>query len=247
MLIPILLNAHPGTKYGIPFPVLARSSFGTSGANIPAILRAIVACGWFGIQCFIGGEALRGFVETLWPSFASIGGGEKIFDLAIPSMITLLIFWTINWVFVLKGIHAVRVFANWSAPIILLLALWLLVWVVSRAGGLGTMLDRPSSFATNADFWRVFVPSLTGMIGFWATLSLNIPDFTRFGRSQKQQMLGQAIGLPTTMVLFSAMAIVITSSSETVLKGTDPTTLWDPIVVLVTSPAQPRHLALTGR
>ena len=232
VLVPILLNAHPGTKYGIPFPVLARSSFGTTGANIPAILRAIVACGWFGIQCFIGGEAVRVFLETLWPAFANIGGGEKIFDLAIPSLITLLIFWAMNLVVVLKGVQAVRVFENWSAPIIMLLALWLLVWVVARAGGLGPMLDRPSSFATHAEFWRVFVPSLTGMVGFWATLSLNIPDFTRYGRGQKQQMLGQAIGLPTTMVLFSAMAIVITSASETVLKGTDPTTLWDPIVVL---------------
>ncbi len=244
VLIPILLNAHPGTKYGIPFPVLARSSFGTRGANVPAMLRAIVACGWFGIQCFIGGEAVRIFLEALWPLFASIGGGESIMGLAIPSMITFLFFWAINIVIVLKGINAVRVFENWSAPLIMIMGLWLMLWIVSRAGGLGPLFDRPSTFATNADFWKVFVPSLTGMVGFWATLSLNIPDFTRFGRGQKQQMLGQTIGLPTTMVLFSAMAVIITSASETVLKGSDPKTLWDPVVVLghITSASAPAGL-----
>jgi NCS1 family nucleobase:cation symporter-1 len=106
------------------------------------------------------------------------------------------------------------------------------------------MFHRPSSFATNADFWKVFVPSLTGMIGFWATLSLNIPDFTRFGRGQREQMLGQSIGLPTTMIAFSAMAVVITSAAETILKGSDPKTLWDPVVVLsqITSSKAPAGL-----
>ena len=244
VLIPILLNAHPGTKYGIPFPVLARSSFGTVGANVPALLRAIVACGWFGIQCFIGGEAMRTFIVALWPTFADIGGDANFYGLSVPSAITFLFFWAINILIVLKGINAVRVFENWSAPLIMIMGLWLLVWLVNRAGGLGPMLDRPSAFKTNAEFWVVFVPSLTGMVGFWATLSLNIPDFTRFGRGQKQQMLGQALGLPTTMVLFSAMAIIITSASETVLKETDPSTLWDPVVVLghITSATPPTGL-----
>ena len=244
VLIPILLNAHPGTKYGIPFPVLARSSFGTVGANVPALLRAIVACGWFGIQCFIGGEAMRTFIVALWPTFADIGGDANFYGLSVPSAITFLFFWAINIVIVLKGINAVRVFENWSAPLIMIMGLWLLVWLVNRAGGLGPMLDRPSTFKTNAEFWVVFVPSLTGMVGFWATLSLNIPDFTRFGRGQRQQMLGQTLGLPTTMVLFSAMAIIITSASETVLKGTDPSTLWDPVVVLghITSATPPTGL-----
>jgi NCS1 family nucleobase:cation symporter-1 len=138
----------------------------------------------------------------------------------------------------------VRVFENWSAPLIMVMGGWLLVWVVMRAGGLGVMFDRPSTFATAADFWKVFVPSLTGMIGFWATLSLNIPDFTRFGRGQREQMLGQALGLPTTMVAFSAMALVITSASETILHGSDPKTLWDPVVLLsqITSRTPPPGL-----
>ena len=244
VLVPILLNAHPGTKYGIPFPVLARSSFGTVGANVPAILRAVVACGWFGIQTYIGGEAVRTFLVAVWPAFDQVGGGAMIMGLGVPSAITFGIFWLINIVIILFGMNAVRVFENWSAPLILLMGVWLLVWVVWRAGGLGPMIDRPSSFATHADFWKVFVPSLTGMIGFWATLSLNIPDFTRFGRGQREQMLGQSIGLPTTMIAFSAMAVVITSAAETILKGSDPKTLWDPVVVLsqITSSKAPAGL-----
>jgi NCS1 family nucleobase:cation symporter-1 len=244
VLIPILLNAHPGTKYGIPFPVLARSSFGTVGANVPALLRAVVACGWFGIQTYIGGEAVRTFLVAAWPAFDQVGGGAMILGLGIPSAITFMIFWSINILIVLVGMNAVRVFENWSAPLILLMGAWLLIWMVSRAGGLGPMFDRPSSFATNADFWKVFVPSLTGMIGFWATLSLNIPDFTRFGRGQREQMLGQVLGLPTTMIAFSMMAVIITSAAETILKGSDPKTLWDPVVVLaqITSSKAPAGL-----
>ena len=241
VLIPILLNAHPGTKYGIPFPVLARSSFGTTGANVPAVLRAIVACGWFGIQTYIGGEAMRTFLVAAWPSFASLGGDATLLGLTMPSLITFMIFWVINIAIILYGMNAVRVFENWSAPIIMAMALWLLVWIVMRAGGVGSLLDRPSAFADTAAFWKVFVPSLTGMIGFWATLSLNIPDFTRFGKGQREQMLGQTLGLPTTMVAFSAMAVVITSAAELLLKGVDPKTLWDPVVVLsqITSSTPP--------
>jgi NCS1 family nucleobase:cation symporter-1 len=189
VLIPILLNAHPGTKYGVPFPVLARSSFGTIGANVPALLRAIVACGWFGIQTFIGGEAVRIFLTAIWPAFNDIGGGASILGLGVPSAITFGIFWLVNIGIIVFGMNAVRVFENWSAPLILLMGVWLMVWVIMRAGGLGPMFDRPSTFATSAEFWKVFVPSLTGMIGFWATLSLNIPDFTRFGRGQREHRL----------------------------------------------------------
>ena len=244
ILVPILLNAHPGTKYGIPFPVLARSSFGTVGANVPAMLRAMVACGWFGIQCYIGGEAVRTFVVAVWPAFDAIGGTASIMGLGVPSAITFGIFWLLNIAIILFGMDAVRVLENWSAPIVLVLAGWLLWWIVARAGGLGPMFDRPSGFATNADFWKVFVPSLTGMIGFWATLSLNIPDFTRYGRGQREQAWGQALGLPATMFGFSAMAVVITSAAESVLGGTDPKALWDPVFVLsqITSASAPAGL-----
>jgi nucleobase:cation symporter-1, NCS1 family len=241
VLVPILLNAHPGTKYGIPFPVLARSSFGTTGANIPAVLRAIVACGWFGIQTFIGGEAVKTFIEALWPSYAQLGGGGDVLGLTLPSAITFLVFWALNIYIIYRGMNAVRVFENWAAPIVLVMAALLLAWAVSAAGGLGPMLSQPSSFASFGDFWGAFVPSLTGMIGFWATLSLNIPDFTRFGRGQREQMLGQTLGLPTTMIAFSAMGVLITSASQAILHGADISKLWDPVFLLaqLTSPLPP--------
>ncbi len=232
VLCPILLNAHPGTKYGIPFPVLARASFGTVGANIPAILRAIVACGWFGIQAFIGGQAVRTFIEAIWPGFGSLGAGSTVLGLELPSALTFLLFWALNILIIYRGMNAVRVFENWAAPIVLVMAAVLLAWAVQRAHGLGPMLAQPSRFATLGEFWKVFIPSLTGMIGFWATLSLNIPDFTRFGRGQKEQMLGQTLGLPTTMLVFSAMGVIITSAAQVILRGADASKLWDPVFIL---------------
>jgi nucleobase:cation symporter-1, NCS1 family len=245
VLVPILLNAHPGTKYGVPFPVLARASFGTSGANIPAILRAIVACGWFGIQTFIGGEAVKTFLVAVWPSFGALGGDASIFGLSLSSALTFLLFWGLNIFIIYRGMNAVRVFENWAAPIVLVMAAILLIWAVGAAGGLGPMLHQPSKFATVGEFWKVFIPSLTGMIGFWATLSLNIPDFTRFGRGQREQMIGQTLGLPTTMIAFSAMGVIITSASQAILSGTPVQKLWDPVFILsqLTSGVAPEGLA----
>ena len=246
VLVPILLNAHPGTRYGIPFPVLVRASFGTLGANVPALLRAIVACGWFGIQTYIGGEAVKTFLVALWPAFGELGGGASLLGLSVPSALTFFVFWALNIFIIYRGMNAVRVFENWAAPLVLVMAMALLVWVVRRAGGLGPMLETPSRFSTLADFWPVFVPSLTGMVGFWATLSLNIPDFTRFGKGQREQIVGQALGLPTTMVAFSAIGVVITSACQSILRGVDPAKLWDPVFVLsqlTSGVALPGHTA----
>ncbi len=239
VLMPILLNAHPGTKYGIPFPVFARASFGTTGANLAAVLRAVVACGWFGIQTFIGGEAAKTLLEALWPSYGHIAEGVTLMGLSIPSAITFLLFWGLNIFIIYRGMNAVRVFENWAAPLVLVMAAVLLIWAVMKAGGLGPMLEQPSRFSTLGEFWKVFIPSLTGMIGFWATLSLNIPDFTRYGRGQKEQMLGQTLGLPTTMIAFSAMGVIITSATQAILHGVDVGKLWDPLFLLgqLTSPA----------
>lgn len=240
VLVPILLNGHPGTKYGVSFPVLARSSFGTQGANIPAVLRAIVACGWFGINVYIGGEAVKTFTAAIWPGFGSLGGDTSILGLSVSSAITFMVFWALNIAIILRGMNAVRVFENWAAPIVLVMALALLIWIVSKAG-LGPMLSQPSKFTSAGEFWKVFVPSLTGMVGFWATLSLNIPDFTRYGKGQKEQLIGQTLGLPTTMLAFSAMAVIITSASQALLSGADPSKLWNPEFVLaqITSSTPP--------
>ncbi len=245
VLGPILLNAHPGTKYGIPFPVLARASFGTTGANVPAILRALVACGWFGINTLIGGDAIHTFISTFAPDFSTLGGGTMVAGLELSRLITFLIFWSLNIFIIFRGMNAVRVFENWAAPIVLILAGLLLYWVVKTAGGMGPLLDKPSKFKDLAEFWPVFIPKLTAMVGFWATLSLNIPDFTRYGRGQREQMLGQTLGLPTTMLAFSAMALVITSASAAILKGTPVEQLWNPEFLLgqMTSPHAPAGLS----
>ena len=224
VLVPILLNSHPGTKYGIPFPVFARAAYGTSGSNLPALMRALVACGWFGIQAWIGGEALQTFFVVLVPGWANLLG-PGFGGHTTTEWLSFLVFWGINIGIIYRGMNLLRVVENWSAPYVLVVTAILLVWAVKAAHGFGPLLAQPGKFATLSEFLPVFVPSLTAMIGFWATLSLNMPDFTRFGRSQREQVIGQAVALPTTMFAFAAMGVLITSASS-LLYG-EP--IWDPV------------------
>jgi len=224
VLVPILLNSHPGTRYGIPFPVYARASYGTAGSNLPALMRAIVACGWFGIQAWIGGEALQTFFAALIPGWKLLLGAGVAGHTG-TEWLSFLIFWGINIGIIYRGMNLLRVVENWSAPYVLVVTALLLVWAVRAAHGFGPLLSQPGKFHTLAEFMPVFVPSLTGMIGFWATLSLNMPDFTRFGRSQREQAIGQTVALPTTMFAFAAMGVLITSAS-TILYGQP---IWDPV------------------
>lgn len=219
VLIPMLLNAHAGAKYGIPFPVLVRASFGPVGANLPAMLRAIVACGWFGIQTWIGGQAIAAMVVVLWPVAAHM-----------PSVtwVCFLGFWALNMVVVWRGVESIRFLQSFSAPLMLVLGVALLGFMIHKAGGFGPMLSTPSKFATTGSFLHFFFPSLTAMVGYWATLSLNIPDFTRYAKTQESQMVGQAIGLPVAMVLYSFIGIAVTSAS-TVVFG-EP--IWNPVTLL---------------
>ncbi|MBP2643233.1 MAG: pucI [Firmicutes bacterium] len=229
VLIPMILNAHPGTKYGIPFPAFARASFGTLGANIPALLRAGVACGWFGINAFIGGTAVNNFLIALFPTWKTLGGGITIAGLELPAMITFVAFLALNILLVYKGMNTIRKFENWAAPLVLVMTLVLLIWIVNEAQGFGPIFAEKGKLDTFEKFFPVFVPSLTGMIGFWATLSLNIPDFTRFGRGQREQIIGQAIGLPPTMTIFSIMGVVISSATIVVFGKA----IWDPVDLLL--------------
>jgi nucleobase:cation symporter-1, NCS1 family len=219
VLIPMLLNAHAGARYGIPFPVFARASFGVLGANVPAILRALVACGWFGIQTWIGGEAINAMLIALSPGWQHFAFGPAI---------CFSFFWLLNVLVILRGIETIRFLQGVSAPFLLLIGLALLLWAKGKAGGFGPMLSTPSKFHTFADFFRFFIPSLTGVVGFWATVSLNIPDFTRYARSQKDQMLGQALGLPATMTFYSFIGIAVTSATLIIFGEA----LWDPVAVL---------------
>ena len=219
VLIPMLLNSHPGARYGIPFPVLARASFGVLGANIAAVLRALVACGWFGIQTWIGGEAINTLITTLAPAWGQV---------AHSTAICFMAFWLVNLLVILKGIEYIRFLQGISAPILLAVGLLLLAWAYKSAGGFGPMLSAPSRFVTFSDFLKFLIPALNGTVGFWATVSLNIPDFTRFAKSQRQQIIGQALALPTTMTLYSLIGILVTSATV-VIYGT---AIWDPVQLL---------------
>ncbi len=230
VLAPMLLNAHAGTRYGIPFPVYCRPSFGVLGANIPALLRALVACGWFGIQAWIGGWAIYKILGIYFPSWEIspplLGG------ISAPQWGCFLFFWSINMLVIYRGIESIRILLDIKAPLLILLGLALLAWAHRAAGGFGPMLSQPSQFVAGGPkegaFWAVFFPSLTGMVGFWATLSLNIPDFTRFAKSQRDQMWGQTLGLPTTMALYSFIGVAVTSATVVVYGAP----IWDPVVLI---------------
>jgi NCS1 family nucleobase:cation symporter-1 len=219
VLIPMLLNAHAGTRYGIPFPVFIRASFGVRGANIPAILRALVACGWFGIQAWIGGQAMHSLLQIAWPAAARIPGS---------SWLCFFFFWGVNMLVIWRGIETIKFLQGIGAPLMLTVGVVLLFWITRKAGGFGPVLDRPSKFHSNGEFIRFFFPALTGMIGFWSTVTLNIPDFTRYAKSQRAQIVGQALGLPPAMTLYAFIGVAVTSASV-VLFG-EP--IWDPVVLL---------------
>jgi nucleobase:cation symporter-1, NCS1 family len=224
VLIPILLNSHPGTKYGIPFPVFARAAYGTIGSNLPALLRALVACGWFGIQAWIGGEALHTFFTSVfpgWPMLLGAGFGGH----TTTEWLSFLLFWSLNIYIIYRGMNMLRLVENWAAPFVLVMTAALLAWAIWRADGLGPLLSQPGKYTTFAEFFPVFIPSLTAMIGFWATLSLNMSDFTRFGRSQREQVVGQVVALPTTMFVFAAMGVLITSATAIIYGEV----IWHPI------------------
>jgi nucleobase:cation symporter-1, NCS1 family len=215
VLIPMLLNAHAGARYGIPFPVFARSSFGVLGANIPAVLRALVACGWFGIQTWIGGEAINTLLAALMPAWNH-------------PWLCFFLFWLLNLAVILRGIDTIRSLQGIAAPVLLVLGLAMLAWAYVKAGGFGPMLSTPSKFHTFGEFFAFFVPSLTGVVAFWATVALNIPDFTRYAKGQREQVLGQALGLPTTMTLYSFIGVAVTSATVVVFGAA----IWDPVAVL---------------
>ncbi len=228
VLIPMILNGHAGAKYGIPFPVFARASFGTTGANIPALLRAIVACGWFGIQTWIGGFAIYQMMRLWIPSLETL---PQIFPASLGLQtgpaICFFLFWLLNMWVVYLGVESIRKLLVFKALFLPIAALALLFWAINAGGGLGPILNEPAKFATSAEFWNFFFPALTGMVGFWATLSLNIPDFTRYAKSQKAQINGQAIGLPPSMTLFSFIGVVVTSATVIIYGET----IWDPVVL----------------
>jgi nucleobase:cation symporter-1, NCS1 family len=220
VLVPMILNAHAGTKYGLSFPVLCRASFGVRGANVPAMLRAIVACGWFGIQTWIGGLALDTLLGAAWAGWATVSG---------KTAIAFGIFWLIQVAIIFKGTEGIKTLETWSAPVLLGGGALLLWWGIDRGGGLGRILGESTKLQQGTTpFWVLFPAALTANVGYWATLSLNIPDFTRYAKSQRSQALGQALGLPTTMTAFAFIGVAVTSATIVIFGAP----IWDPIVLV---------------
>ena len=220
VLVPMILNAHAGTKYGVSFPVLCRASFGVKGANVPALLRALVACGWFGIQTWIGGLALNALLGAALPAWASMPGNVWI---------AFAIFWVVQVWVILNGLEGIKKLEGWSAPLLLLGGAALLLWAIERGGSLGYLLDESTRLQTGTTpFWQLFPAAVTANVGYWATLSLNIPDFTRYARDQRSQMLGQALGLPATMTAFAFLGVAVTSATIVIFGEA----IWDPVTLI---------------
>jgi NCS1 family nucleobase:cation symporter-1 len=232
VLVPLVINAHAGTRYGIPFPVYARASFGTMGAHVPSLLRSVVACGWFGIQTWIGGLAIHAVLSIIWPTWADLGGGWRFMGYGLPLYLSFLAFWLINVYFVWAGTESIKQLETLAAPFLIVMGVALLWWAGAQVGGIGTILRQADGLAraeASMPFGlfvaTLFVPWVTAMVGYWATLSLNIPDFTRYAKSQRDQALGQAIGLLTTMPLFAFIGVAVTSATLIIYGEA----IWNPV------------------
>jgi len=234
VLLPMLATGHAGTRYGIPFPVFARASYGVRGAHLPALLRSLVACGWFGIQTWIGGLAISALAGAVWPGWAELGGGARFMGHGMPEFLGFFLFWLLNLYFVWNGTESIKWLESLAAPFLIATGLALLGWAAAKAGGIAPLLAASERMtgapaARGAGFVTgVFVPWLTAMVGYWATLALNIPDFTRFARTQRDQAVGQALGLLTTMPLFAFIGIAVTGATLLVWGEA----IWNPVDLL---------------
>ncbi|HLQ59414.1 MAG TPA: NCS1 family nucleobase:cation symporter-1 [Gemmatimonadales bacterium] len=231
VLLPIALNSHAGTRYGIPFPVLARTSFGVLGANIPAILRGLVACGWFGIQTWIGGWAIYKLFEVIWPGIATLPQILPAFvGLNTGEFVCFMVFWAMNVWIVLRGMDSIKFLETWGSPFLLAVGVALFVWALVRAGGLGPMLRNPvgRSDGRTVGLSGVFGAGLTSAVAFWGTMALSIPDFSRYARSQRDQVVGQAVGLPATMALFAFIGAAVTNATFVIFGSR----IADPVALL---------------
>jgi NCS1 family nucleobase:cation symporter-1 len=246
VLLPLAINAHAGTRYGIPFPVYARAAFGLRGAHLPALLRSVVACGWFGIQTWIGGLAISEILGLVWPAWRGLGGTWAFMGFGLPAYLGFAAFWLINLWFVWNGTESIKWLETLSAPFVIAVGLALLWWATSRVGGLGTILTRSDVLigvpAAGRSFGALFLPWLTAMVGFWATLALSIPDFTRYARSQRDQVAGQALGLLTTMPLFAFIGVAVTSATV-ILYGK---AIWNPVELVARLSAETHSPLLAG-
>ncbi len=226
VLVPMVMNAHAGTKYGIPFPVLVRSSFGVVGANVPALMRAFVACGWFGIQTYIGGTAIYTMAKVLFLGMQYAPAKIPVIGIGPVELLCFLAFWAIQVLIILRGVESIRVLETWAAPFLILVGISLLAWAWGQIGDFDKMLANPPGATTKLS--DVLGVGLTGAVSFWGTLALNIPDFSRYAKSQKDQVVGQAIGLPATMAFFAFIGAAVTNATAIIFGAR----IADPVALL---------------
>jgi NCS1 family nucleobase:cation symporter-1 len=213
ILVPIQLNSQIGTKYGIPFPLFARLTFGTIGAQIPALLRAITACGWTSVQAWVGGGAVGAIIGCFAPKFGdatwtiglpSWGGIQTVGTGQFIGYIIFILF--IGWV-AYTGMDQIKWIQNIGGPILIAVMIALLLWaysIVPEGTGFMGVMSQPNDdalIAQNGGFVVCYLTALMGNIAFWATMALNIPDFSRYAKSQGDQFRGQLLGMPIPMAL----------------------------------------------
>ncbi|RZL38684.1 MAG: nitrate reductase [Rubrivivax sp.] len=206
VLLPMVLIGRVGPKHGIPFPVLARASFGVKGANLPAVLRGLVACGWFSINCYFGALALHSFLNVLGFHLAAPAAGETISSSQFACFIA---FWALHLWFIWRGTESIRLLEVIAAPLMIGASIALVVALMMAVPSAQLFGLPAKTVPGGPNTWA----ALTGLVGFWATLALNIPDFTRFAKTQRDQTLGQAVGLPLPMALFSMVGVIGFSAS----------------------------------
>ncbi|MGF6947685.1 NCS1 family nucleobase:cation symporter-1 [Neobacillus sp. B4I6] len=238
LIVAICLNSVGGAKYGLPFPVLIRASFGYKGAHVPVLIRAFVAIFWFAVQAYAGSKAVGAVLTVVYPKWVSLGA-YTFLGMGLNDWIAFGTFWLLHAWVISHGMERVRRFEMWAGPLVIVLGLGLVYWAVNIAHGFGPLFSVPSKIH-GGEFWKSFFLSVTGMIGVLATLVLNIPDLTRFSRSQKDQVIGQAVGLPVMMTFFAFMSIMITAGTIIAFGKpiTDPVQLLlqfqdHPVVVLI--------------
>ncbi|MED1467648.1 NCS1 family nucleobase:cation symporter-1 [Bacillus salipaludis] len=224
----LTLNGHTGSKFGIPFPVIARTSYGIRGANIPALLRGFVAIMWLGIQTFAGSTALRMAISSIWPAWNNLGGDLTIVGIDLPGLLSFLIFWSLHLLVLKSGMESLKKVQKWTGPIVGVVIIGMFIWALKIAGGMGPIFSLAGKYDTFGEAFSPFLAAVTGVIGYWATLILNVPDFTRFARSQKDQIKGQLIGLPVIFTIFTFATVTIVGATSVVYQ----TPIADPIETL---------------
>lgn len=228
VLFPMVMNAHAGTRYGIPFPVLLRSSFGVFGANIPAMMRALVACGWFGIQTWIGGSALYYLTLSLFPGLPTLPEIMPTWmGIGTGQFAAFFAFWLLNVAIIIRGVDSIRILETWAAPCLLAMGAILFGWAWMNMGDLSTLLAQQE--APTRDWTSALLGAgVTGGVAFWGTLALNIPDFARFAKNQKEQVIGQTLGLVPTMTAFAFVGAIVTNATVFIFG----TRISDPVEVV---------------